>query len=82
MVKHYEDFRDRIINVINDSGLDIGMVTYIMRDVYREAETAYQKQVSKEIEEASHLFDKLGELKEEDSKGEAEDDSAETVDEG
>lgn len=82
MVRQYEDFRNRIINAINDSGLDIGMVAYIMRDIYREVETTYQKQVNKEIEEANRLFDKLDENKEEITQDEAENDSAETVEEG
>lgn len=80
MVRQYEDFRNRIINAINDSGLDIGMVAYIMRDIYREVETTYQKQVNKEIEEANRLFDKLDENNEEEiTQDEAENDSAETV---
>lgn len=80
MVRHYEDFRNRIINAINDSGLDIGMVAYIMRDIYREVETTYQKQVNKEIEEANRLFDRLDENNEEEiTQDDAENDSAETV---
>lgn len=51
MVKKYEDFRNKIIDIINESGFDIGIVTYIMRDINREIETAYQKQINRELEE-------------------------------
>lgn len=51
MVKKYEDFRNKIIDTINESGFDIGIVTYIMRDINREIETAYQKQITRELEE-------------------------------
>lgn len=51
MVKKYEDFRNKIIDIINESGFDIGIVTYIMRDINREIETAYQKQITRELEE-------------------------------
>lgn len=51
MVKKYEDFRNKIIDTINESGFDIGIVTYIMRDINREIETVYQKQITRELEE-------------------------------
>lgn len=51
MVKKYEDFRNKIIDTINESGFDIGIVTYIMRDINREIETTYQRQITRELEE-------------------------------
>lgn len=51
MVKKYEDFRNKIIDTINESGFDIGIVAYIMRDINREIETTYQKQITRELEE-------------------------------
>lgn len=51
MVKKYEDFRNKIIDTINESGFDIGIVAYIMRDINCEIETTYQKQITRELEE-------------------------------
>lgn len=51
MVKKYEDFRNKIIDTINESGFNIGIVTYIMRDINREIEVAYQKQINRDLEE-------------------------------
>lgn len=68
MIKKYEDFRNNIIDTINDAGLNIGIVTYIFRDICRDIEAAYKAQLSKEI-------------KEENTHEDTEDGSVETVEE-
>lgn len=51
MIKRYEDFRNNVVNAINDAGLDIGIVTYIFRDICRDIEAAYREQLNREIKE-------------------------------
>lgn len=61
MVKKYEDFRNKLIEAINQSGLDIGAVTYILRDINREIEITYQRQLTIEIEKEKLEIEKKSE---------------------
>lgn len=53
MIKKYQIFKETLKNVIQESGLDVGAVYFILKDVFRELETTYYTQINKEfIEEA------------------------------
>lgn len=44
----YEKFKQTIRNVIQSSGLDIGMVFFILKDITREIGSLYEQQLQKE----------------------------------
>ena len=77
MVLQYEKFRNNIINYINDSGLDIGAIAYVFRDIYREIESTYQSQLNKEITEENEKYEKLQEAPLEDNEDEVVEEATE-----
>ena len=53
MNKKYQVFRETLKQVIQNSGLDIGVAYFILKDVFSEIETLYYAQLNKEcLEEA------------------------------
>lgn len=49
MIK-YEKFRQTLRQVIQESGLDVGAVLFILKDITREVEQLYVQQVQKEVQ--------------------------------
>lgn len=45
-----EEFRQKLINAINTSGLSIGAAFYIYKDVFHTLEASYQDTLKKEVE--------------------------------
>lgn len=78
MVLQYEKFRNSIIDYINDSGLDIGAIAYVFRDIYREIESMYQSQLNKEIAEANEEYKKLQETPMDGDEEDSEEEATET----
>ena len=50
-IRKYENLRQNLIYIINNCGLDIGAVEFILKDVYLDVHNLYEKQIAKEIEE-------------------------------
>ena len=66
MIKDYQKFKDNVNTVIQNSGLDIGAVYYILKDTYRDIEQMYFLQVNKEIlseqeKQNNEEFEEVGE---------------------
>lgn len=56
MNKKYQIFRESLTQVIQNSGLDIGIAYFILKDVFSEIETLYYTQLNKEcLEEAKKI---------------------------
>ena len=53
MIKDYQIFKESINGIIQRSGLDIGAVYFILKDIFREIETLYYSQINREIMEES-----------------------------
>lgn len=51
MNKKYESFRNGVMYIIRSSGLDIGVIFYILKDLLREVEDIYSNTLRQEIEE-------------------------------
>lgn len=51
MNKKYESFRNGVMYIIRSSGLDIGAIFYILKDLLREVEEIYSNTLRQEIEE-------------------------------
>lgn len=51
MIKDYNDFRNVTVYNIQNSGLDVGVVYFILKDILTEVEKNYISQVNKEIAE-------------------------------
>lgn len=49
MIKDYNEFRQVTINNIQNSGLDIGVIYFILKDILVEVEKAYFAQINKEV---------------------------------
>lgn len=49
MIKDYNDFRNVTVYNIQNSGLDVGVVYFILKDILTEVEKTYISQVNKEI---------------------------------
>ena len=61
MIKNYQILKESISSVIQKSGLDIGAVYFIFKDLFREIEILYYNQINKELaEEESILEAKAG----------------------
>lgn len=45
-----EEYKNQIIDLTNNSGLPIGAIYYIMKDLYKDLETLYNKQVQQEYQ--------------------------------
>ena len=56
MNKKYQVFRETLKQVIQNSGLDIGVAYFILKDVFSEIKTLYYAQLNKEcLEEAKKI---------------------------
>lgn len=49
MVKNYQTLKEQISYSINNSGLDIGAVFFILKDVLNNIEHLYYAQINKEL---------------------------------
>lgn len=47
----YEEFRTQLLDVIQNSKLDVGSVYYIFKDVFTEIDILYRQQLRKELAE-------------------------------
>ena len=65
MISRYEAFKQTIKQYIQSCGLDIGIVYFIMKDIFKEIENLYYAQLNKEaIEDAENQKRKNMEVKE------------------
>lgn len=56
MIKKYQIFKESINHVIRNSGLDIGAVYFILKDIFGEIEQLYYAQLNREcLEEAQKI---------------------------
>ena len=56
MIRNYQLFKEKINYVIQNSGLDIGAVYFILKDIFAEIEKLYYAQINKELlEEAQKI---------------------------
>lgn len=53
MIKNYQLLKESINALIQKSGMDIGAVYFILKDIFREIETLYYSQINREIMEES-----------------------------
>lgn len=59
MIRNYQLFKEKINYVIQNSGLDIGAVYFILKDIFSDIEKLYYAQINKEcLEEAQKINDK------------------------
>lgn len=49
MIKNYQIFKESINKIIQNSGLDIGVVYFILKDIFREIETLYYSHLNREL---------------------------------
>ena len=49
MIKNYQIFKESINKIIQNSGLDIGVVYFILKDIFREIETMYYSYLNREL---------------------------------
>lgn len=54
MIKNYQIFKENINATIQNSGLDIGVVYFIMKDIYSDLEKMYYAQINKEFIEENN----------------------------
>lgn len=47
MIK-YQNFKECMISLINQSELDVGMIYFILKDIFNEIELLYYKQLNRE----------------------------------
>ena len=60
MVRKYQILKDTILQVIQNSGLDIGAAYFIMKDVFSSIEKTYYAQLNKEcLEEAEKVSEEV-----------------------
>ena len=53
MIKNYQILKESIHGMIQNSGLDIGAVYFVLKDIFSEVENLYYAQLNKEcLEEA------------------------------
>ena len=50
MNRNYENFRNNIVYAMRNSGLDIGAMYYILKDVLNDVERTYSSSIQQEIE--------------------------------
>lgn len=56
MIRNYQLFKEKINYVIQNSSLDIGIVYFILKDIFFEIEKLYYAQLNKEcLEEAQKI---------------------------
>lgn len=63
MIKSYKIFEQSIRNFIQESGLDVGVTYYILKDIYKDLEKTYYDLLRLEIEEESKKEEKNGDDK-------------------
>lgn len=66
MIKDYNDFRNVTVYNIQNSGLDVGVVYFILKDILAEVEKSYISQVNKEIAEEKKSSEKKKTVEEND----------------
>lgn len=49
MTKTYYFTREKITNILQNSGLNIGAIYYILKDILREVEVQYMAQINNEL---------------------------------
>ena len=49
MIKNYQILKESINSIIQKSGLDIGAVYFIFKDIFRDIETLYYTQINQEL---------------------------------
>lgn len=49
MIKDYQLFKETINTTIQNSGLDIGVVYFIIKDVFFDLEKLYFRQINREL---------------------------------
>ena len=53
MIKNYQILKESINSIIQNSGLDVGIVYFIFKDIFREIEALYYSQINRELIEES-----------------------------
>ena len=53
MIKNYQLFKESINKLIQKSGLDVGIVYFILKDIFKEIEALYYSQINRELIEES-----------------------------
>lgn len=61
MIKNYQLFKEKINYIIQNSGLDIGAVYFILKDIFSEIEKLYYAQINKECMEEAEKIEKKSE---------------------
>lgn len=54
MNKKYESFRNGVMYVMRTSGLELGAIFYILKDIMREVEEMYSNTLRQEVAEEEH----------------------------
>ena len=49
---YLNEFKTNVVNVVNNSGLPVGVVYYIMKDLLNDIQDAYETTLKKEKEQA------------------------------
>lgn len=55
MIKNYQILKESINGIIQKSGLDIGAVYFIFKDIFRDIENLYYTQINQELIQESEL---------------------------
>lgn len=55
MIKNYQILKESINGIIQKSGLDIGAVYFIFKDIFRDIENLYYTQINQELMQESEL---------------------------
>ena len=53
MIKNYQILKESINGIIQKSGLDIGAVYFIFKDIFRDIENLYYTQINQELMQES-----------------------------
>ena len=61
MIKNYQILKESINGIIQKSGLDIGAVYFIFKDIFRDIETLYYTQINQELMSESEKIEELSE---------------------
>jgi hypothetical protein len=54
-----EYFRENIKNVIQNSNLNIGIIYYIIKDIFNEIESLYYNQIDYEVSQQKENIDEI-----------------------
>ena len=55
MIKNYQILKESINGIIQKSGLDIGAVYFILKDIFRDIENLYYTAINQELIQESEL---------------------------